>query len=151
MQHELQLTETALLGPFRLPKLTNTAWSSSDSGSTGYRSGRLDEGGGSGGRTLRVDLTFVEVARPVLVRTRLIVLKLTVASTGAPLMVVTFRETTTLGIAGMGELAEARLKNSVNSAFSHTPHAFPRIPGNPEPTQHGTSVQRLIDASASSI
>ena len=52
----------------------------------------------SGGSNVSVVLMFLTVARPAFVRLRLIVLNLTVESTGAPLMAVTLGGAPALGI-----------------------------------------------------
>jgi len=57
---------------------------------------------GLGSRIVRVDVTFVDAARPFLVRVRLTVLILTTLSTGVALMVPALRETFTLGIGETG-------------------------------------------------
>lgn len=96
----VKLTETALLAPFRAAPSAKTFCSSSlDSGSSGYKSGRSEGmGGGFGLGTLREVLTWTDVARPVFVRTRLVVFVLMEASVGIPRIVPDFRGTTTLGI-----------------------------------------------------
>lgn len=86
----MELTETALLAPFRVPGLGKTSCSLSDSRFSGYKLGKHDGGHiGSGGRGSRIVLTLVDVVCPFFVQPRLVVFTLTIVSAGVPLIVVT--------------------------------------------------------------